>query len=331
MTIDLRSDTVTRPTPKMRQAMAEAPVGDDGFGEDPTVNRLEARAAEIFGREAALFTPSGSMANLLAVLAQTERGNEIICDRRAHMIEHEMAALSAIAGVMPRPVDSDAGVLSWASIERAVRPRMDWSAWTGLITIENTHNFGGGTVTPTDVARAICAQAHARSIPVHLDGARVFNAAVALGESVRDMTSCFDSVAFCLSKGLGAPVGAMLVGGRELIRKARRARRMLGGGMRQAGVLAAAGLVALEESPARLSEDHENARHLAAGIGVDPVSVQTNIVLLEVGDAYTAFGRLAAEGVLTLPISPTTIRMVTHQDVDRTGIEWAIAAVRALA
>jgi threonine aldolase len=329
--IDLRSDTVTRPTERMRRAMADAVVGDDGFGEDPSVNRLEARAAELLGHEAALFTPSGSMANLLAILAHTERGHEVICEGRSHILEHELASLAALAGVMPRAVAGDRGVLSWAAVEHALRPRLDWTAWTGLITLENTHNLAGGVVTPKAVSAEICGRARERGIPVHLDGARVFNAAVALGETVAELTRGFDSVSFCLSKGLGAPVGALLCGGRELVRKARRARKMLGGGMRQAGVLAAAGLVALEDGPARLHVDHARARRLAAGAGLDPATVETNIVVLRVDDAYAFFGRLVDRGVVALPISPTEIRMVTHLDVDDDAIDAAIAAVRACA
>jgi threonine aldolase len=329
--IDLRSDTVTRPTERMRRAMADAAVGDDGFGEDPTVNRLEAESAARFGGDAALFVPSGSMANLIAVLCHTERGQEVICEHRAHMLEHEMAAIAALAGVMPRAVAGDRGVLSWEAIEREIRPPLAFNAWTGLIALENTHNLAGGTVTPTAVAREICERARERKIPVHLDGARIFNAAAALGETPLEITRGFDSVSFCLSKGLGAPVGALLVGGRDFIRRARRARKMLGGGMRQAGVLAAAGLVALEDAPGRLHVDHDHARLLAEGIGIDPRTIATNIVLHQVADAYALFGRLVDRGVLALPIAPTILRMVTHADVDRAGIETAIAAVRACA
>jgi threonine aldolase len=242
-----------------------------------------------------------------------------------------MASLAALGGVMPRAVAGDRGVLSWAAIERALRPPLDFNAWTGLITIENTHNLAGGAITPTSTAREICARAKERKIPVHLDGARVFNAAVALGETVAELTRGFDSVSFCLSKGLGAPVGALLCGDRAFVRKARRARKMLGGGMRQAGVLAAAGLVALEDGPSRLHVDHERARRLAAGVGVDPVGVETNIVVLPVDDAYAFFGRLVDRGVLALPISPSELRMVTHLDIDDAAIDAAIAAVRACA
>ncbi len=264
--VDLRSDTVTRPTPEMRRAMAEAEVGDDVYGEDPTVNRLQARAAEIFGREAALFVPSGSMGNLVAIKVWTHHGNEVICEERGHINQFEMAAMSAVAGCMPRSIFVDDGILTWARIEPVIQPRIYFRAQTGLISLESSHNMAGGTVYPTEVADAICDGAHAAKLPVHLDGARIFNAAVALGRNVVDLTRKFDSVMFCLSKGLGAPVGSMLVGSREFIDKARVYRKMFGGGMRQAGVLAAAGLVALAKSPARLHEDHANARHLAEGL-----------------------------------------------------------------
>jgi threonine aldolase len=339
--VDLRSDTVTRPSERMRRAMAESIVGDDVFQEDPTVRLLESTAAETFGREAALFVPSGSMGNLIAILCHTERGEEVICESRAHVYRHEMAALSALAGVMPRAIESEDGILSWKEIADAIQPELDLDSWTGLITLENTHALAGGTVVPPERAEAICEGAHAHGIPVHLDGARVFNAAVALGRPVAEITRAFDSVTFCLSKGLGAPVGSVLVGSRDFIGRARRFRKMLGGGMRQAGVLAAAGLVALQDSPGRLHVDHENARLLAEGIAftpgiaIAPGKVVTNIVLFDVAgtglDAYSFFGRLVDHGVLALPVGKTSIRMVTHCDVGRAGIETAMRAVRSAA
>src|SRR5689334_10116793 len=286
--VDLRSDTVTRPTPAMRRAMAEAEVGDDVYGEDPTVNRLQERAAEIFGREAAMFVPSGSMGNLISIKSWTRPGHEVICEQRAHVNQYELASMSALAGCMPRPTPAPDGLLSWTLIEQLLRPKTYYYSQTGLITLENTHNMWGGTIYPTQVAEEICDRAHEAKLPVHLDGARIFNASVALGKSVKELTRKFDSVMFCLSKGLGAPVGSMVVGSREFIEKARVYRKLLGGGMRQVGVLGAAGLIALEKSPARLHEDHANARYLAEalaqlpGIKVDLRKVQTNIIIFDV-------------------------------------------------
>jgi threonine aldolase len=338
--IDLRSDTVTRPTPEMRRAMAEAEVGDDVYGDDPTVNRLQARAAEIFGREAALFVPSGSMGNLVAMLCHTRPGDEIIFEERGHSCLFEMASVSAIAGCMPRTRYVDDGILSWDLIEPLIRTKLYYRAQTALIVLENTHNMAGGTVYPQHISDDICDRAHAAGLPVHLDGARIFNAAVALGRSVAELTRKFDSVMFCLSKGLGAPVGSMLVGSSDFIDAARIKRKLLGGGMRQAGVLAAAGLVALEKSPSRLHEDHENARFLAErlnelpGVRVDLKKVQTNIVFFDVADTSRSAAAIAADlakrNVLCSATGPTAIRMLTHCDVDRAGIERGLAELRAV-
>ena len=334
--VDLRSDTVTRPTPAMRRAMAEAEVGDDVYGEDPTINRLQERAAEIFDREAALFVPSGSMGNLIAIKIWTHHGNEVICEERGHINQFEMAAMSAIAGCMPRTVFVDDGILTWERIKPLIRPKVYYRAQTALISLESSHNMAGGTVYPPEVAEDICDRAHDAGLPVHLDGARIFNAATALGRPVAELTRKFDSVMFCLSKGLGAPVGSMLTGSREFIEKARTYRKLFGGGMRQVGVLAAAGLIALEHSPARLHEDHANARHLAEGLARLPGvrvglrKVQTNIVIFDVRDtARTAAqisGSLAARQILASPTSEHELRMVTHCDVDRAGIDRALAA-----
>lgn len=335
--VDLRSDTVTRPTPAMRRAMADAEVGDDVYGEDPTMNRLQARAAEIFKREAALFVPSGSMGNLLALKVWARPGTEVICEERAHIHQFELASMSAIAGCMPRTAAAPDGILTWDLIEPLFRPKLYYRQECGLIELENTHNMHSGTVYPTDVSEDICDRAHDRGIPVHLDGARIFNAAAALQKSVAELTRKFDSVMFCLSKGLGAPVGSMLVGSQEFIDKARIGRKLLGGGMRQAGVLAAAGLVALEESPKILHIDHENARYVAErlsqvkGIAINPAKVMTNIVIFDV----RATGRTAAEvcaalgkkGIRCGPTEKYSVRMVTHYDVDRAGIERALGAV----
>jgi threonine aldolase len=339
--VDLRSDTVTRPTARMRRAMAEAEVGDDVYGEDPTVNRLEARAAEIFEREAALFVPSGSMGNLLAIKTHTRPGMEVICEERAHVNQYELASMSAIAGCMPRPIPAPDGILTWKLIEPQIRPKHYHYSQTGLITVENTHNMHGGTVYPPQVAEDICDGAHAAGLAVHLDGARIFNASVALGCSVAELTRKFDSVMFCLSKGLGAPVGSMLVGSRRFIEQAHTGRKLLGGGMRQAGVLAAAGLVALEETPKTLHLDHEAARYLAEGlaridgISLDPDKVLTNIVIFDVSGSGSSADEISLElgqrGVRCGSTGKYSIRMVTHYDVDRAGIDRALAAVREVA
>src|SRR5262245_40218045 len=285
--IDLRSDTVTKPSTAMRQAMAQAEVGDDVFLEDPTVNKLQKRAAEIFEREAGLYVPSGSMGNLTAIIAQTRPGQEVITEEAGHSYNYEMAGLCSIAGLLPRVVVGDNGILSWEQIAPAIRPKVYYRPPTSMILLENTHNMAGGTVYPTALVNDICDRAHEVGISVHLDGARIFNAAVYLGERVASMTRKCDSVQFCLSKGLGAPVGSLIVGSHDLIDRCRSIRKMLGGGMRQAGVLAAAGLVALEEGPKRLSVDHENARLLAMrlaampSVDINPDKVQTNIVIFD--------------------------------------------------
>jgi threonine aldolase len=338
--IDLRSDTVTRPTPAMRRAMAEAEVGDDVYREDPTVNRLQERAAEIFNREAALFVPSGTMGNQAAIKVHTRAGQEVICEARAHVFNHEMGMMGAFSGVVPRTILADSGIMSWEQIEHEIRFRSDHYSVTGLIEIENSSNLAGGSVYPLEVSDAICDGAHAAGLPVHLDGARIFNAAVALGHSVIEVTQKFDSIMFCLSKGLGAPVGSMLVGSKSFIEEARLVRKMLGGGMRQAGVLAAAGLVAIEESPKRLHIDHENAKLLAEGLAeipgiqIDPSKVKTNILFFDVsGSGLTAkeiSNRLAAHRVLANATNRTTIRMVTHYDVDRAGCERALQVLGAV-
>jgi threonine aldolase len=333
-TVDLRSDTVTRPTAAMRRAMAEAEVGDDVYGEDPTVNRLQERAAELMGKEAALFVPSGSMGNLLAIKTWTKPGQEVICEQRAHVNQYELASMSAVAGVMPRAVLAEDGILRWKQIEAMLRPRMYLYSQTGLVTIENTHNLAGGTVSKPEIVLEVCKGAHEAGLPVHLDGARIFNAAVALSRSVAELAAGCDSVMFCLTKGLGAPVGSVLAGKKDFIAQAHTYRKLLGGGMRQVGVLAAAGLVALEQSPKLLARDHANAKRLAeglakiSGVRVDPVKVQTNIVILDVEgtgrNAAEICSRLASEAVLASAFGRHAIRMVTHYDVDEAGIGRAI-------
>ncbi len=328
--IDLRSDTVTRPTPEMRAAMAAAEVGDDVYGEDPTVNRLEARAAEIFARDAAIFVPTGTMGNQIAIRLHTQHGEEVICEARSHVLDWEMAMMSAFSGCSPRTVAGERGILTWAQIRGVIAPKIYYRAATGLICLENTHNMAGGTVTPLPLYEEIWQGAKDAGLPTHLDGARVFNAAVALGISVAKVTSGFDTVNFCLSKGLGAPVGSLLVGSRASIDRARIYRKALGGGMRQAGILAAAGLIALEEGPSRLQEDHANARVLAETIAaceaadIDLLSVQTNIVFFKLkndGDAPGLVAALKAEGILCSAIGSHAIRLVTHLDVSREQCE----------
>jgi len=333
--IDLRSDTVTRPTAAMREAMFRAEVGDDVYGEDPTVNRLEARAAEMFGREAALFVPTGSMGNQIAVHLHVQSGQELICDSRSHVFNWEMAMPAAFSGCLIRPVTTARGVLTFADLLPALSLEAPYhKARTGLVVIENTHNMAGGTVYAQAEVEAICAAVHARGVAVHLDGARVFNAAVALGCGVRELTASCDSVMFCLSKGLGAPVGSLLLGTRDFIHRGRIVRKMLGGGMRQSGILAAAGLLALEDGPAQLPTDHANARLLAnglarlPGISVDPNAVQTNIVIFDVsGTDRTAPELVAAldkRQVRAGAVGTSAIRFVTHRDVSRAQCEQAL-------
>jgi len=338
--IDLRSDTVTKPSPAMRRAMAEAEVGDDVYLEDPTVNRLQTRAAEIFEREAGLFVPSGSMGNLISIMAQTARGQEVICEAAGHIYNYEMASMSAIGAVLPRVIPGEDGIMGWDQIDTAIREKSYARAQTALVALENTHNMAGGTVYPTALAQEICEKAHGAGIKVHLDGARVFNAATYLGQSVAEMTRGFDSVQFCFSKGLGAPVGSMIVGSRDLIERCRVIRKMLGGGMRQVGVVAAAAEIGLEEGPKRLHIDHENARLLAEGLascprlGIKPEKVQTNIVLFDVSETGWTSGqflqRLSEQKVLGGPVDAHRVRMVTHLDVDRADIEQAVRIIGKL-
>lgn len=339
--IDLRSDTVTRPTPRMRAAMAQAEVGDDVYGEDPTVNRLEQRTAEIFGKEAALFVPTGTMGNTIAVKLHTQHGEEVISEARSHVIDWELAMMAWFSGCLARTIASEDGILAWRQIESALRRKGPHHAPTTLICLEDTHNMAGGTVYPLESIDEICAEAHARGVKVHLDGARIFNAAAATRTPVSRIARHADSVMFCLSKGLGAPVGSLLVGRSDDIAQGRLYRKRLGGGMRQAGVLAAAGLIALEESPARLHEDHENARYLAGrlaempGIRIDPGQVRTNIVIFDIsalGVSTQDFSaELKARGVLSNGINQTRMRMVTHMDVDRAGCQRAADVVAAVA
>jgi threonine aldolase len=336
--IDLRSDTVTKPTAEMRAAMAAAEVGDDVYLEDPTINRLQDRAAQIFQREAALFVPSGSMGNQIAVRLHTKPGQEVITEERCHIYNFEMAAMAALSGVLARPIVTLDGIMKWESIKAAIRPSVYYRAQTGLITLENSHNIAGGTVYSKEQIDDICNHAHNAGLPVHLDGARIFNAAVALGCHVASLSSSCDSVMFCLSKGLAAPVGSMLVGSRDFIERARIVRKLLGGGMRQAGILAAAGLIALEKMPARLHVDHENAKLLAdllaeePVLDVDPEQVRTNIVIVRLQHSGFDSGSLAAglkqHRVLISPVDASTIRLLTHVDVSRPQIFEAAKIIR---
>jgi threonine aldolase len=326
--IDLRSDTVTQPTPAMRSAMANAPVGDDVYGEDPTINRLEQTAARIFAKEAAIFVPTGTMGNQIGIRLHTDHGQEVICESRAHILDWEMGMISAFSGCTPRTVTGDRGVMTWSQISKAIAPKIYYRAQTGLICLENSHNMAGGTVTPLSVLEEIWAGAAAVGLPVHLDGARVFNAAAALNLTVAQITRGFATVSFCLSKGLGAPVGSILVGSHAHIEKARIFRKALGGGMRQAGILAAAGLIALEEMPAHLPTDHANACLIAEAIApyvdIHLDSVQTNIVLFTLknnADAPTAVAALKSEGILSSALGPNAIRFVTHHQITRADCE----------
>jgi len=333
--VDLRSDTLTLPTPTMREAMARAEVGDDVWEEDPTVQRLEALAAELTGKESGLFVASGTMGNLVSVLSQTRPGQEIILDLDSHIFNYEVASAAVIGGVQTRPIRTERGFLSPEQVREAIRPPNIHVPPTGLVCLENTHNRHGGTLCAPEEIRAVAEAARAAGVPVHLDGARIFNAAVALERHVREFTAPVDSVTFCLSKGLAAPVGSLVCGSREFIGRARRWRKMLGGGMRQVGVLAAAGLVALEQMVDRLAEDHSNARRLAAGLArlkgirIDLSRIQTNIVIFFVdppGGAQTLVSECAARKVKIHQIGPTSIRCVTHKDVDREDIDRALQA-----
>ena len=335
--IDFRSDTVTKPSAAMRRAMAEAEVGDDVYIEDPTVNRLQDRAAEIFDRQAGLFVPSGSMGNLTCIMAQTARGQEVVCDAAGHIYNYEMASMAALAGVLPRVISTSDGILTWEDIAPAIREKTYTRPQTALIALENTHNMAGGTVYPTRLAHAICDKAHESGLKVHLDGARIFNAAVHVGQSVAEITKEFDSVQFCFSKGLGAPVGSMIIGSRDFIEHCRIIRKMLGGGMRQVGVLAAAALVALEEGPKRLYIDHENAQLLAQGLAnigrirIQPERVQTNIVIFDLGESGLTTSeflkQLGAYNVLAGAVDAHRVRMVTHLDVGRSDVEQALRII----
>ncbi|MEF2280057.1 GntG family PLP-dependent aldolase [Deinococcus sp. YIM 134068] len=330
---DLRSDTVTTPTPEMRGAMAAAPVGDDVYGEDPTVNQLQAEVARLTGHEAALFMPSGTMTNQAAIALHTRRGEEVICAEGSHIYEWELGMMATFSGVVPRFVPAPLGVPDPEGVRLAVRRSIHQSP-TGMISLENTHNKAGGTVLPLETLAAIRAVADEEGLPLHLDGARVFNAAAAQGVPLSEITRHFDTVSVCLSKGLGAPVGSVLVGSAAQMRQAHRYRKMMGGGMRQAGVLAAAALVALRDGPARLVEDHRRTRVLAealvnAGYRVDLAAVQTNIIYATLPDAAARAGKWAEAGVLANALGPDSVRFVLHHQIGDEALEEAIRVLTA--
>lgn len=337
--VDLRSDTVTQPTPAMRRAMAEAVVGDDVYGEDPTVNRLEERAAELLRREAAVFVPSGTMGNQTAIHLHCRPGHEVVGEADSHVFHFEMGAMAALTGAFPRPVHSDGGVLRPEELEAAIQPKVGYRTPTGLVVLENSHNLAGGRVTPPQRMAELVAVARRHGLPVHLDGARIHNAAAALGVPAAELARGCDTVMFCLSKGLGAPVGSLLVGDGDAMVEARRIRKMLGGGMRQVGVLAAAGLVALEEVLPRLGDDNRRARRLAdllaevPGVTLDPDLVETNIVFFGLAaecpvTAGELARRLTAEGVQVHALGAASVRMVTHHHITDQDVETAAGVVR---
>ena len=339
--VDLRSDTVSRPTPAMRQAMAEAEVGDDVYGEDPTVNRLEARVAELLGHEAGVFTGSGSLANQLGLRLLAAPGTELLCDQTAHVARAELGAAAVFSGITTRTWPSDRGRLDAAVPLALMEPDAGpYLVSTSAIAVENTHNFGGGGVQPLDQAKALRAGVEGTGVRLHLDGARLFNACVATGERPQEWGSLFDTVSICLSKGLGAPVGSVLVGSRELVTQARVWRKRYGGGMRQVGILAAAGLYALDHHVDRLADDHARARQLAQACAdacpgvVDPASVRTNIVVLDLAGAPRTAPEVVAgaseQGVLVSAFGSRALRLVTHLDVDDTGAERAAEVLAGL-
>jgi threonine aldolase len=338
--VDLRSDTVTKPSSGMRKAMAEAEVGDDVYHEDPSVNRLEEMVAALYGKEAALYVASGTMANQLAIRAQTHHGDEIIMERTSHPFNSEAGALAALAGVQVNLIDGKRGLMEVEQIKAVVRTPNVHHAPTALICLENTHNRGGGSIWPLDKIRAVQELAHSVEVPMHLDGARLMNACVATGLAPKDYAQYFDSCTLCLSKGLGAPVGSLVIGSKDFIARAHRFRKQFGGGMRQAGILAAAGIYALEHNVERLAEDHLNAKRLAQGIAeidgldVDVNAVETNILFFHVRKPGLTvpmlLDRMRAEGVLMGGTGPHTIRAVSHLDVSKDGIDRAVEVLRKL-
>lgn len=339
--VDFRSDTVTKPTEEMRTAMFNAEVGDDVYGEDPTINRLEELAANLVGKEAALFVPTGTMGNQLAVLCHTQRGNEVILEERSHIYNYEVGGIAFLSGVQARIVKGKSGIMSASDVEKVIVSDEDiHHPQTGLICLENTHNMAGGIVVPPESMKEIYDLSKKYNLPVHLDGARIFNASTALGCDVKKLTQYCDSIMFCLSKGLCAPVGSMLAGSKEFINKARRYRKLLGGGMRQAGILAAAGVVALTNMIERLSEDHENAKLLAEGlndiegINIDLNTVQSNILMMDITtlkyNSYSLVSKLKEEGILVSDINSSRIRFVTHKYISKDDINHTISIIKKI-
>lgn len=334
---DFRSDTVTRPSPAMRRAMAEAIVGDDVFQDDPTVQDLERRAAKLVGHEAALFVPSGTMGNLIAIRCHARPGDEAIVEALSHSFNNEGGGAAWIAGVQLRTIEGKNGILDPADVARWSRPGNEHSPRTALLVVENTHNFAGGRVVPVDNLARLAQVCREKNMKLHLDGARLLNAAVAAKQPASAWGLFADSVMFCVSKGLGAPVGSLLTGSEEFVKRARLTRKALGGGMRQVGVLAAAGLVALEEGPKLLEQDHKNAQTLAVamarmpGVVIDPETVETNIVFMKTGAGPTSYPRIAkkleADGILAVPVGDLGLRFVTHRDVNEEDVERAVRSL----
>lgn len=331
MIVDLRSDTVTRPTPPMRAAMADALVGDDVYGEDPTVTELEQRVAALLGQEAALFVPSGSLGNQLGLRLLVRPGQELVCDSLAHVARAELGAAAVFSGITFRTWPAVRGRLDVEDVRALISPDAGpYLVSTAAVEVENTHNFGGGTVQPADQVAAVQKLARDAGLGLHLDGARLWNAHVATGAPLVELAAGFDTVSVCLSKGLGAPVGSVLASTAERIAEARIWRKRYGGGMRQVGILAAAGLYAIEHHVSRLADDHARARRLGEPLGADPSTIETNIVVLDVPDAASVATGAAAEGVLVSALGPRFLRLVTHLDVDDDGVDHAIAVLRRL-
>lgn len=334
--VDLRSDTVTRPSEAMRRAMAQAEVGDDVFEEDPTVRRLEEEVARLLGFPSALFTPSGTMANQIAMRILAPPGTEVLLEELSHPFHFELGGMAALSGLLPRPIPSRDGILDAGSVAAAVQPDVSYKPRTSLLVVENTHNLRGGRVYRRAAIEPLLAVAREKGLATHLDGARIWNAAVAAGESERELARGFDSVTVTFSKGLGAPVGSAVLGSADFAKEARRVRKLFGGGMRQVGVLAAAASLSLENR-SRLAEDHARAKRLASaltglpGVRFDPTSVETNIVIFHVPDASVFVARLKERGVLAAGISKTAVRLVTHLDVDDEGIDRTVDALRGAA
>ncbi len=338
--IDLRSDTVTTPTENMYRRMQEAPIGDDVYGDDPSVNKLEDLAAKTLGKENALFVPTGTMGNLIAIMAHTRPGEEIILERNSHIFLFEAAGASRLAGVQPMPIQGVDGVMNPKEVEESIREENIHFPATGLICVENTHNMAGGMIQPMENLRELKSIAKNHQIPMHLDGARIFNAAVALDCDVKEIAAYFDSVMFCLSKGLSAPIGSMLVGKAGFIDQARKLRKMLGGGMRQAGIMASCGNVSIEQMPNQLKIDHENARILSnglnklSGFSVDLDKVHTNIINVSIKgkkiSSEAIIENMKAKGILANPRGKDFIRLVTHKDVTLEDVKYAITVMDTL-